>query len=423
MKMLMMSARCAIALIAATVASRALAQSPPSLQWSPITAVSTQGALAGVEAYAANAGQACCDQRGCEHYYQGCACPACRRWIAWVSADFLLGWGKGRRVPALVTTSPPGTPQADAGVLGRPATTILFGNGDIGDGSQGGARLDFGTWFDDFESLGAGATVWGFAGDIVGYGNSSDGSTIIARPFFAVDTATQDAFLVAYPGVSRGSISIRATNDILGTDAYLRTNVWVGRGFSVDAFGGYEFMRIDDDLSIQSSSTILGGGGFPVGTTLDILDNFDARNEFHGGVIGVVGDFHYRRLTVSLLAKLAVGNMNQRVTISGRTVVDTGGGPVTSNNGLLTQASNIGTYSRNKTAYIPEFGVTAAYSVNDYLALNVGYRFTWWSNVALATDAVNLNVDQTQVTPNPSFQFRNAEYYMHALSVGATVRW
>ena len=353
----------------------------------------------------------------------GCGCPVCTRRSTWTSADFLLGWGKGRGLPALVTTSPQGTAQANAGVLGLPTTTILFGNGDVAEGAQGGVRMDFGVWLDEFDSIGVGATVWGFAGDKATYANSSTGNPILARPFFNVTTASQDAFLVAFPGVTTGSINVRATNEILGTDAYFRTNAWNGRGYSIDVFGGYEFMRFDDDLRIQTSSTIIGGGGLPIGSTIDLFDSFDAHNEFHGGVFGIVSDFRYQSWTLSVLAKVGIGNMNQRVSITGRTVTDTGGGPVTTNSGLLTQTSNIGQYSQSKIAYIPEIGLNLGYAVTDYLDLNVGYRFTWWSSVVFSGDAVDLSVDQTQVVARPAYVIRDGEYYLHSLSVGATVRW
>src|SRR5580704_1335431 len=36
----------------------------------------------------------------------------------WVDAEYLLWWMRGQTVPALVTTSPAGTPMSSAGVLG-----------------------------------------------------------------------------------------------------------------------------------------------------------------------------------------------------------------------------------------------------------------------------------------------------------------
>ena len=331
--------------------------------------------------------------------------------------------GRGRFVPALVTTSPDGTPQATAGVLGQPTTTILFGDTDIGDGTKGGVRLDFGLWLNDDESLGIGATVWGFAGDQVTFSRSSNGSPILARPFFNVNTAAQDSFLVAYTGLSTGSIDVRATNDILGTDAYLRTNAGHGRGWSVDLIGGYEFMRVDDDVRIASASTITGGGGLPIGSTIDVVDFFDSRNEFHGGMVGMLAEAHYRCWRLSVLAKLAVGDMRQQISISGRTVTDTGGGPAVTGNGVLAWPSNIGTYTQNKIVYIPELGVNLSYAVTDYLELTMGYRFTWWSSVASAGDHIDLNVDPTQGVASPGFTWQDTQYYLHSLSIGANVRW
>ncbi len=52
----------------------------------------------------------------------------------WVSGDYLFTFMRGSNVPALVTTSPSGTPKNEAGVLGNPGTTTLFGGGDRIDG-------------------------------------------------------------------------------------------------------------------------------------------------------------------------------------------------------------------------------------------------------------------------------------------------
>ena len=51
---------------------------------------------------------------------------SCRKY--WVGVDYLGFWVKGNHIPPLVTTSPLGTPQNQAGVLGQPGTSILFGD-------------------------------------------------------------------------------------------------------------------------------------------------------------------------------------------------------------------------------------------------------------------------------------------------------
>src|SRR5262245_32394939 len=44
-------------------------------------------------------------------------CSACALSRFWVSGEYLLWWTRGVHLPALVTTSPQGTPASDAGVL------------------------------------------------------------------------------------------------------------------------------------------------------------------------------------------------------------------------------------------------------------------------------------------------------------------
>ena len=52
----------------------------------------------------------------------------------WVGMDYLAWSVKGDRLPPLVTTSPAGTPLAQAGVLGPPGTTVLFGDSSVNGG-------------------------------------------------------------------------------------------------------------------------------------------------------------------------------------------------------------------------------------------------------------------------------------------------
>src|SRR5262245_36483289 len=51
--------------------------------------------------------------------------------LFWAEVD-LLAWSvKGDRLPPLVTTSPAGTPFAQAGVLGLSTTSVLFGDSSV----------------------------------------------------------------------------------------------------------------------------------------------------------------------------------------------------------------------------------------------------------------------------------------------------
>src|SRR5436190_10489023 len=51
-----------------------------------------------------------------------------------VRGEYLLWWTNGNPLPPLVTSSPPGTPQNQAGVLGTPGVQTLFGGNSIDNG-------------------------------------------------------------------------------------------------------------------------------------------------------------------------------------------------------------------------------------------------------------------------------------------------
>src|SRR5262245_22647844 len=53
--------------------------------------------------------------------------PGPRPGVFWFSAEYLLGHISGADLPGLVTTSPPGTTRALAGLIGAPGTQVLFG--------------------------------------------------------------------------------------------------------------------------------------------------------------------------------------------------------------------------------------------------------------------------------------------------------
>src|SRR5581483_10623798 len=104
----------------------------------------------------------------------------------WVSGEYLLWWVKGGNLPALVTTSPVGTPRAAAGVLGVPGTVVLFGADATSEEERSGGRFTAGFWFDPEQTLGLEGTFL-FLGDrALNFATGSGGSPILARPFFDV---------------------------------------------------------------------------------------------------------------------------------------------------------------------------------------------------------------------------------------------
>jgi hypothetical protein len=209
----------------------------------------------------------------------------------WVAAEFLYWSSKGDRLPPLVTTSPPGTAQAQAGVLGAPGTSVLFGDDDAADRWRPGVRLRGGYWFDPQRTAGVEGQFFALGRSSTDFSLGSSGNPILAHPFVNAVSGLQDTQLIAFPGLNSGSVSTSDTSQLLGAGAvYRRELCRICAWGSVSALIGYRFMRLHDALSINGTSVAGPGGVFLAGTTIAATDQFDTVNNFHGLDLGLTGD-------------------------------------------------------------------------------------------------------------------------------------
>lgn len=370
------------------------------------------------------ASRGCCDAKGgCDGRGNGCNCLRCRHSRlfdqGFASLEFMSWYNKGIHLPPLVTTSPQGTPQVQAGVL--PGATIVAGNQDIDSDRQIGGRLTFGWWLDDCRNLAVGAKLYGVEGGAVRFGQSSNGDPIIGIPFFNADPLVnaEDALLVAFPGLSTGSVNITAANDVLGTEVYGRSLMDEGRDYRLDLIGGYQFNRIDSDLAV--SSQIVQGA-----TTFFFNDVFDVENTFNAGTLGLYGEAYWDLWTFSAMGKIGIGNMHQQIAISGNNTV-VAGGTVTTPGGLFAQPTNIGTFDRNLLVWSPEVNFKMSYAITRCVSVTVGYSFLYWTRVAFAGDQVDRAVNDTQLVggalvgpARPAFDFRDTDFWVQTVDLGVS---
>ena len=161
-----------------------------------------------------------CD--GCE--CAGCLCPTLSQHL-WVRGEYLMWWTKGVHLPPLVTTSPPDTPDTEAGILGRQGTQILFGNGPSLDDAQSGGRATIGWWFDTCQSTGIEANYMRLGRELDTFRSTSAEYQILARPFFNTSIDGQDASLVAYPNLLSGEVSVENATELQSAEALFRRNL------------------------------------------------------------------------------------------------------------------------------------------------------------------------------------------------------
>lgn len=357
----------------------------------------------------------------------------CRPALVWGRADYMLMWTKDRTVPVMLTTSPQGTPLADAGVLGQAGTQILLGGADkLDPGSQPGFAIESGLWFSRNQGLGMGFRWVQIEDDFVGANLNSEGNPILARPFYNVNTNEQASLLVAYPGVSQGSIVTGDELSLKMGDAFLRKLLYTGGGNRVDLIGGYQYGDLDDRVFAQQNLLSLDPNGrVPVGTTINSLDNFTVQNRFDGGSVGLITECEDGRWLWRGLTKVAFGNVNQLATISGSTTTTIPNGPsATSSQGLLALPTNIGQYERDEFCILPELHLSATYRLTCSIGLSVGYSLIYWSDVVMAGSTVNTNVNPTQIDGNlvgdaaPSFPgWTNTQFWAQGITAGLDWRF
>jgi hypothetical protein len=255
---------------------------------------------------------------------------------------------------------------------------------------------------------------------------TSEGTPLLARPFFNVLLQTDAVQTIAAPGESSGGVFIATQSEVHGAELILRRRIDNCCDRRVDFLYGYRYAGLDESVLIRDELTSLDpNSNVPVGTVVGGFDSFRTFNQFHGGELGLAMDIYRRRWTMGLIGKVALGNMREQVTIGGTTFVTVPGVPtVETVGGLLTQPSNIGGFSRDEFVVIPEFQVNLRYCLTRNLEFSVGYTFIYYSDVARPADHIDLRVDPRQITdpanatPFPAFDFVGNPFWIQGLNLG-----
>lgn len=378
----------------------------------------------------------------------------------YVRADYMLWWTRTARLPPLVTTSPVGAPP---GVLGFDTTTVLFGDTLVHGGGRSNVRATLGYW-------GNGCRTWGFEGDYFDLGEQtasfdrmSAGDPVLARPYFDVVSGTESSQAIAYPGTAVGDVGVHASDYFASAGARLRVNLFRydpcgpagcgcdgctscedagycdpcgcydvddAGGFRLDLIGGYRYYRLSDNVTVRENVVSTGPPQVP-GTMFNVVDDFQAANEFNGGDLGMLAQFTRGRWSLELLAIMAMGNSHKVVTINGSSAITVPGfDTINYTGGLLALPTNIGHYSHDYFVIVPRFGVELGYQLGPRTRAFLGYNYLHWATVARAGDQIDLSVNPTQIPPGalvgeprPRFEFRNSDFWAQGMNLGLEVRF
>ncbi len=328
----------------------------------------------------------------------------------WGGFDYLMYWVRKGSTPPLVVTGSPADPFP--GALDQPNTRVLFGDHGLDYGRFSGLRLDLGAWLDRDERIGLEAS--GFvlerrSAHFSAQGNAN-GQPFLATPFVNALTGQDNVYFIsqnfADPALSAsltGGVGVFSATSLWSWEVNGAANVVRNREWTIDLLGGFRQASLKESLNYVTSVDNLTKGGASLflltpidpGFVVTTFDGFSTRNTFNGGQFGARIDHRWGFLSVEVVGKLAMGSMHEVVNIQGMTTTNAPLPVTQAVGGIYAQGSNIGNYTRDVFAVVPEVGVNLAVQLTGNLKARMGYTFLYLSNV-VRPGRSNRHADQYQ---------------------------
>lgn len=352
-----------------------------------------------------------------------------------------LGWEMdAMKTPALVTTSPAGTPQNLAAFIGGANTRTLFG-GEINDDFRSGVRVQGGWYVDPTRYWAIGGDYYQLFGEGNTFSTNTAGNAIIGRPFFDIIQGRETAQLVSFPAIVSGDVSIDTDTQLRSFGLHIQADALnepgsihqtasdCAREPRLNWLLGFRYVSLDDDIRFNENLTSL------VNTaqgTINVNESFETENDFMGVEIGAIREIPMGRFWFETVTKVALGRNTQKVRINGSTRLVEAGVPETFTGGLLAQRSNIGIYENDDFAVVPELGATIGFHVTPRFSLTAGYTFVYFSNVVRAGNQIDTDVnpglipiedDPLNGPLRPRFIIRQSDFFAQGITVGGDFRF
>jgi hypothetical protein len=338
----------------------------------------------------------------------------------WFGMD-IMGWAtKGVHTPAIITTSPAGTADTDAGILGLGARTI-FGNEIQHNEVRPGGRLTIGWWFDPNQHRGIEWHYFELDGADIRFNPTADNTSgIVARPVIDAQTGDNSAVLSIFPGLLDGTVRVSSDMQLTSTGIIYRNLLWASYTSRFDYLVGYRHAHLFDRLRVREDLTSLDdSSGFDEDTSIMRLDSFRAVNQFDGADFGIKGWWSPNgKIALTSISKLAIGATNRNVIIEGSTATRLGGTRTIVAGGVLAQPPNIGRRSEQDFGVVSEFGLGLEWTPICFWKFSLGYNVFYWSDVARAVSQIDRTVDLSQTCACPGFQMHTTSFWAQGLTAG-----
>lgn len=314
-------------------------------------------------------------------------------------ADYLLWWIRGNhsRQGSYIGFAPV-SDFVNSGDGSLPNITSLHSPAQSSDyGALSGLRLTLTSYVDEEHSFGVELGWFQFWKQSITNAYTSNGEVLLGPTYFGTD-GTRALILASFPAAvtvngftlneGRGAlVGASSGTSLWGAEANARCrlpSLFLDR---IYLLGGVRTLHWGEGIIIDTTSVPLPGSN--AFGAIAVRDSFAALNQFWGGQVGLQARGQYGRFTLDLANKIGVGGIHEQIKVSGETVIAAGANVTRLTGGVLTQATNIGTYEAGRIAWMNEFTLKGGFNVTDNLRATVGYNVIWLSDVVRAGNAVD----------------------------------
>jgi hypothetical protein len=342
--------------------------------------------------------------------------PPARSYGHWsVDAEYLVWFLREGRVPPLLTTSS----FSSGGRLGQPDTQVLYGDDRLQtrhDDRFVGTRIRLG-WINADQTFGIEGRAFFLERDSTYFKAVSDGTTLLARPFFTPNGIAASA-VIAGPtalGLADGGFVGYSRVELFGEEANAVVPLASGGALCCDLLVGTRFLQMRDRLDLTATGHLL-----PDRTVLfGLTDHFRAHDAFYGGQVGLRGRWTWGNCFADLRGTAALGGDDQQIQTSGDRTFQTPFQRTVAANGLLVQPGNTGTFERGRVDFVGEATANLGYRLTRHASLFVGYTFLYWNTPIRAGDQADLVVNPAKT----SVPFKTDAFWAQGFNVGLDLAW
>ncbi len=356
-----------------------------------------------------------------------------------VSGEYLIWRLQPGPLPLpLVTTGNPNSPTP--GALGQAGTQVLFGDNDLSRQPTSGFRGMIGYWLDPDQTwkVEGGGFMLQEHHTVFQAGGDASGNPPLYVPVYRDDLAEEGSVVISDPlggglGPFPGSVLIQASTSLWGAECNAVGTLYRGdRGGSLSLVVGYRYLDLTEHLQMNVNQNAP-----EVGIQTGLFDRFATRNQFNGEQTGLRAQAFLGPVTLDLAGTIALGVTNQKLGISGGTVIGgagagTPGLPPAGSfpGGIFTAPSNIGTQSHTPIAAVPQVQAKLGVRLSNWARVFVGYDFLAWSSVVRPGDQIDRMINGTQqqggmlIGPaSPTPLFATSAFWAQGITMGFELRF